>query len=161
MSISNCKCCLFKKWNYLGPPHNFTYDRKPKAGGILIHKGRILILQSRGKKWGFPKGGLELGENFFECAHREVNEETSLQIEFNADDFVIQLKNTIYFVKYLETTPPKINIYDLQQIGNDCTGICWIRLTCFCELVKNNKIYLNSGAREFAHNYAHNYIYRD
>jgi 8-oxo-dGTP pyrophosphatase MutT (NUDIX family) len=139
----------------MGPVQNFTYDRKPKAGGILIYKGRILILQSRGKKWGFPKGGLEHGENVFECAHREVNEETSLQIDFNPDDFVIQLKNTIYFVKFLETAPPRINNHYLRQIGNDCTGICWMRLTCFSELVKKNKMYLNSGAREFARSYIH------
>jgi ADP-ribose pyrophosphatase YjhB (NUDIX family) len=107
-----------------------------KAGGILIYNGRVLIVQSRADKWGFPKGGFEKGENALQCAEREVYEETSFNVRFSDDDPKIEYKDTTFYVKHLQNEPPEIDTTYLKTPGNDCTGIGWIRLTCLKRHVK-------------------------
>lgn len=52
---------------------------------MVFHKGKLLILQKIDKEglrpWEFPGGGLEFGEDFAVAAHREVKEETGLDVE--------------------------------------------------------------------------------
>jgi 8-oxo-dGTP pyrophosphatase MutT (NUDIX family) len=45
-----------------------------------------VLLQRRGdnKSWGFPGGGVELGESIEEAARREVREETGLEVSVNS-----------------------------------------------------------------------------
>jgi ADP-ribose pyrophosphatase YjhB (NUDIX family) len=117
-------------WNYID---------NPKAGGVLIYNGRVLIIQSRADKWGFPKGGFERGETAAQCAEREVREETSFNVRFSDDDLKVKYKTTTFYVKYLQDEPPEIDIQYLKTPGNDCTGIGWIRLTCLKRLVKGEK----------------------
>lgn len=136
---TNCTCCSLLTWDYtlpvfrhyIGPTRN---DRK--AGGVLIYNGRVLIIQSRSDKWGFPKGGFEQGETAIQCAKREVHEETSFDIGFNDDDPKVDFKDTTLYVKHLQNEPPEIDIQYLKTPGNDCTGIGWIRLSCLKKLVK-------------------------
>lgn len=137
-----CKCCNLFTWDCETPQPQFQHytDEEAKAGGILIYKGRVLIIQSRAEKWGFPKGGFEPGETAAQCAEREVREETSFDVGFSEDDLKVRYKSTTLFVKYLQDEPPKIDIQYLKTPGNDCTGIGWIRLTCLKKLVKRGKI---------------------
>lgn len=57
-----------------------------KAGAIIIRKQEekeievLLFYHHRQKDWTFPKGHQESGESLEECMHREVREETGLQI---------------------------------------------------------------------------------
>jgi len=111
-----------------------------KAGGILIYNGKVLIVQSRSNKWGFPKGGFEKEENAVECAQREVNEETSFNVKFRDDDMKVKYKDTTFFVKHLQNEPPEIDDTYLKTPGNDCTGIGWIRLSCLKRLVREEKM---------------------
>lgn len=60
----------------------------PKVGiGVLIenNEGQILLGLRKGShgsgEWSFPGGHLEFGEKIFECAKREVKEETDLIVE--------------------------------------------------------------------------------
>lgn len=62
-----------------------TEKKHPKIGiGVMIQneKGQVLLglrLKSHGTgEWSFPGGHLEFGETIFECAKREVVEETGL-----------------------------------------------------------------------------------
>jgi 8-oxo-dGTP pyrophosphatase MutT (NUDIX family) len=142
MAKINCTCCKFFIWDYMRPTTHYYINPKQdtrKAGGILIYKGRVLIVQSRGIKWGFPKGGFEKGENAFQCAEREVREETSFNVTFNDDDLKVNYKNTTFYVKHLHIEPSEIDTSYLKTPGNDCTGICWIRLTCLKRLVQKEK----------------------
>lgn len=138
MAKTNCTCCSFFIWDYTIPAsrhYNPKRDNR-KAGGVLIYNGRVLIVQSRGNKWGFPKGGFERSENALQCAEREVLEETSFNIRFSDNDLKIKYKDTTFYVKYLQNKPPEIDISYLKTPGNDCTGIGWVRLTCLKKLVK-------------------------
>lgn len=63
-------------------------EQKPHVGvGIIVHnkKGDILLGLRRGEHestlWGLPGGKLEFGETLFDCARREVLEETGLVID--------------------------------------------------------------------------------
>lgn len=173
MCTTNCDCCSMLTWDYTTPATrhyiNPTRDSR-KAGGILIYNGRVLIVQSRGAKWGFPKGGIERGENMLQCAKREVHEETSFNIVFTDDDMKIKCKDTTFYVKYLQTKPPDIDDVYLKAPGNDCTGIGWIRFTCLKKLLKpkddlvdklnnmslNNEVMqFNLGIRRFVKKYIH------
>lgn len=138
--ITNCNCCSLLTWDYLKPTSYYVrrHDHR-KAGGILIYKGRVLIVQSRANKWGFPKGGFEQGECALQCATREVLEETSFNVRFNEDDSKVKYKDTIFYVKHLQNKPPDIDDMYLKKPGNDCTGIGWIRLTCLKKLVLRKK----------------------
>lgn len=57
---------------------------RPSCHAAIVHDGRILLIQ-RGHdpykgRWGFPGGGVELGETVAEALRREVYEETGLQV---------------------------------------------------------------------------------
>lgn len=150
---SKCSCNLLT-WDYLGPTRQCVKRRDGrKAGGILIYNGRVLIVQSRGNKWGFPKGGFEQGECALQCAAREVLEETSFNIRFSQDDLKIQYRDTTFYVKYLQNRPPNIDHVYLKKPGNDCTGIGWIRLTCLNKQVREKVLKFNMGVRNFVHEY--------
>lgn len=62
-------------------------EKYPKIGvGVMIQnkKGQILLGLRKGSfaanQWAFPGGHLEFGETIFQCAQREVKEETGLSI---------------------------------------------------------------------------------
>jgi 8-oxo-dGTP pyrophosphatase MutT (NUDIX family) len=49
------------------------------AGGLVVRDGRVLLVhRPKYDDWSFPKGKLEEGETWQECAARELEEETGL-----------------------------------------------------------------------------------
>lgn len=84
------------------------------CGGIVIHKGKILLLyknfRNRYEGWVFPKGTVEKGEEFPETALREVREETGVLAElvqyigkseysFNVPDDVVEKEVHWYLMR--------------------------------------------------------------
>jgi 8-oxo-dGTP pyrophosphatase MutT (NUDIX family) len=59
-----------------------TMIRAVSCGGVVIHKGKILLLYKNYKQkyegWVLPKGTVEKAEDFKETAIREVNEEAGV-----------------------------------------------------------------------------------
>lgn len=54
------------------------------VGGVLIHKGKVLLIQ-RGKEplkgsWAIPGGAVELGETLEDAVIRELREETGITV---------------------------------------------------------------------------------
>ena len=50
------------------------------AGGVVLHEGRVAVVhRPRYDDWSLPKGKLDPGESWEECALREVREETGLR----------------------------------------------------------------------------------
>jgi len=105
-------------------------DMIVKAGGMIVYKNKILIVQSNFNKWGFPKGHRNSGEDVLECAIREIKEETSLVVDLTENDRLHYIyDSTVIYYKQL-THKPKINIKQIIQEQKDCTGITWIKLSC-------------------------------
>jgi 8-oxo-dGTP diphosphatase len=63
-------------------------DKRPRVGvGVIVIKdGKVLLGERKGSHgegaWQFPGGHLEYGEAIEDCARREVEEETGLQIKY-------------------------------------------------------------------------------
>ena len=73
-----------------------------KAGIILINGNKIgLVYRNNYNDYSFPKGHLEEGESFIECAIRETNEETKREVK-------ILLEDELYIEQYKDSK------------GNDC-----------------------------------------
>jgi ADP-ribose pyrophosphatase YjhB (NUDIX family) len=51
----------------------------PAAGGIVLNEDGEILLLFRRSKWDLPKGHVQPGEPFEDCALREVSEETGLK----------------------------------------------------------------------------------
>lgn len=75
-------------------------SKRPKIGvGVLIVNDQNHILMARrlgshgASTWSVPGGHLEYGESFEECAIREVEEETGLQIQ---NPVFVQVTNNIF-----------------------------------------------------------------
>jgi|TARA_B100000959_G_C14970113_1_gene619349 ADP-ribose pyrophosphatase YjhB (NUDIX family) len=51
------------------------------AGGVVKNKNDEILFIYRMKKWDLPKGKLDKGETILECAKREVQEETMVDVE--------------------------------------------------------------------------------
>ena len=51
------------------------------AGGVVKNKNDEILFIYRMKKWDLPKGKLDKGETILECARREVQEETMVDVE--------------------------------------------------------------------------------
>ena len=60
--------------------------------GVLIHENKVLLMQEchQGKEiMKFPGGGMELGEDVYECLKREFLEEINLAIEVKKHIYTI------------------------------------------------------------------------
>jgi hypothetical protein len=116
-------------------PLNFSHKFNKEKGGMFIYDSssqRILLVQSRGLKWGPPKGTKEATDSCIaDCAMREVQEETGIAI--SAD----QLKNCQTFV-IDKTTYYIVDISNVPIItsgsNNEISGYTWIHINCIHSL---------------------------
>lgn len=130
---------------------------KCRKAGIFIHDpetDKILIVQSRGKRWGCPKGTIIEGESDKDCAVRETWEETGIRI--NKNDLTSALtipgsKATYYYkdIKESRIIVPNIN-------GNDVNGHSWIKLSCLRYMVDNRFIWITRDCRILMNFFAKN-----
>ena len=96
----------------------------PKAGVILLDKtlNKILIVNNNGynssSKWGLPKGHLETDEFPYECASRELYEETGIRINISpkARNYISSINNSIYYIFIVDEKHIKLNPIDTVEI---------------------------------------------
>lgn len=140
---SKIKCsCIFVTWPFCNSKST-TSCHQLKCGVYLRHvvdgHDKILLVQSRGKLWGFPKGDVKKNETMKEAACREVKEETSLDISLNNEP-VYRMFNTFVFVKEIKHVV--INLDDITKISdNDCSGVAMVEQSCLKH--KRHNINLN------------------
>lgn len=48
------------------------------AGGVVLNKGRIVVVSQNGNSWSLPKGHLDEGEDELTAAKREIREECGI-----------------------------------------------------------------------------------
>lgn len=135
-------CCTFQQI------HNYKliqrrYERKTvrtgKAGFIIINTDRnsILLVQNYGSLWGIPKGTRDDGETPFDCAKRELEEETGIRIlpSFCADFPILSLYRMNFFYIFFVTSEIKAMV----DGKTDATGAGWIQIGCIDNTLKLNK----------------------
>lgn len=141
------KCCKIEYIDYddsvtRGFFYNYNMNRK---AGVCIYnsvRGSLLIVQSRGKLWGFPKGTIEHNEEPINCALREVNEEANIELKPTDLNENVTIKKSVY---YFYDTLYEIGSLpeDAGSKENDVTGISWIKINCLYDLITNKDLKLN------------------
>jgi 8-oxo-dGTP pyrophosphatase MutT (NUDIX family) len=126
-------------------PCEFTNGPYRKKAGVLVYNSdtnKVLLVQSRGRLWGFPKGTIEPGEKSKDCAVRELWEETGISISKDTIKECICVHNKgLYY------------IYDLkEEIGSvqpntDANGITWMKIECVKEMYESGDFQLNYHCR--------------
>lgn len=148
------KCCYIEIANYTSN-YIFRPNGRKKAGVFIFdpEEKKVLLVQSRASLWGPPKGSVEIekGETSYECAIREVREETGLVL--TAEDFsrATRIKNrALYYYAEKKAVPVTIQsgTSDVTDGGvNDANGITWIKLDCLEDCVRDGKIFLNQHCK--------------
>jgi len=64
---------------------------------LILVQNKYLYDEQNMSKWGIPKGILEKGETFHDCAMREVYEETGLSIQLQKKQPFLKLNSTYYY----------------------------------------------------------------
>ena len=89
-------------------------------GGIIkcSTTGKYLLVKGITGKWSFPKGHRELNETPFECAKREIYEETGLIVDDLNNKKAIFISIYYYFNIDFETelTPNPIDLNEVKDI---------------------------------------------
>jgi len=128
------------RWHTFRKSSNNRRRRNIRCGGILINNDKdsiIIVLNrdsySRGEcKWGLPKGHIKSGESLVDCAKREINEETGINVQIKQNTPKIKVNDTYY---YIITVDNDINICpkDKREI---CQAI-WININDISKLNTN------------------------
>lgn len=115
-----------------------TYDggdaRVEKCGVLVTNDaGRLLVVYTRGQKWGLPKGGRLVGESRKECAERELYEETGVRLTIDdAARWKRIYANFIVFAARVDGDD--VERFDIgvvrRLLNNDSNGVGWISPHC-------------------------------
>lgn len=94
-----------------------TLFRRRCFGGILRHHQHFLVIKGRKTGiWSFPKGHCRPGEEPLECARREIQEETGLQLQ-QPPIKAQRLRGGYYFVFDLTSpAPPDAHPEDQEEV---------------------------------------------
>ena len=147
------KCCSIQTSEYIKPsnkPKNDKHKYDKNKGGVVLYdpsSNKVLMVQSRGNLWGFPKGTFEEGEDFQTCAQRELKEETGIFIEKDRliNNLYINGKVVYY---YLEVNNEKYPALIQKYEGNDANSIGWINLICLEDMCKKGILKINYQAKK-------------
>jgi 8-oxo-dGTP pyrophosphatase MutT (NUDIX family) len=140
-SLAKCVkgCCFIATKPYYGTHSFYDKYRKLKAGVFFYDPSmeKVLLVQSRGMKWGPPKGTMEYTDNSIEdCAIREVKEETGIDVDLQTSTDKFRIDRATYF--YIETSSSPDIMPIPNGINNDASGITWIGVDCLDNMNLNS-----------------------
>ena len=142
--LCDCGTCSFEIQIY---NRYKEFSKNKRKAGIVIYNqptNSLLLVQSRGNLWGFPKGSIEENETIKEAAIREVKEETGFSIDASKLSTVHKVNNK---VTYYETVMERLPLVVQNIPDNDVNALAWVKLSCILDLINNKKIQLNSHAK--------------
>lgn len=144
-------CCQLKFVPYQPSNQPFiVVKRSRKKAGIFITEpeGKILLVQSKGNLWGCPKGTMKSSETDFECAIREVKEETGISVDPEALKDSPRFNNYRTKATYFHMVLPCQAVEVQTQIpDNDANGIGWIYTRCLQDLIQRKVLSINQHCR--------------
>jgi ADP-ribose pyrophosphatase YjhB (NUDIX family) len=109
---------------------HFNIDRNPlkreyvRCGAIVFDETLKNVLcisnqyiwdKSGRELWGLPKGHIEKGETFSQCAGRELYEETGVHLNLSQKHFMLRINNTFYYPMVVPSNT-KIGTLDSKEI---------------------------------------------
>ena len=120
------RCDHCGRVQHLNPAPGVTVLIQSTAGEILI--GRRAATARYGNKWCLPGGYIEFEESFIQTAHREVLEETNLEIQLRGVVNVVSnhlddLHHTLVIVLLADV------LGGSPRAGDDLTQLLWIDRT--------------------------------
>jgi 8-oxo-dGTP pyrophosphatase MutT (NUDIX family) len=130
-------CCVADYIHYTPyPTGRYTIkNREGKAGCILYNRTRdqVVLVQSCGKKWGFPKGTKESGESYEDCAYREVYEEVGVRVsrETLRKSPIFKIENSVYYLVEIPYTELTVQSF---RLCNDANSVGWVSKDCIAGL---------------------------
>jgi 8-oxo-dGTP pyrophosphatase MutT (NUDIX family) len=94
-----------------------SFNKSRCYGGIIKSSstGKYLLVKGFTGKWSFPKGHREIGETPYDCAKREIYEETGLTIDNIQDKKAIFVSIYYYFNIELDVEYPT-NPIDTNEV---------------------------------------------
>lgn len=144
---NNCCKIIIEPYIQTNTSLNGTNSGFDKKAGVLIYKQvpneeiKVLLVQSKGNFWGFPKGKIEENEKSRECALRELKEETGIILQSQDLKECICIHNkALYFIYNIQEELGSIQT-DYEE--NDVNGITWMKLSCVKNMCKSSSFKLN------------------
>jgi len=107
------------------------------CGCIVFNNGKVLIEKSLHGFYGFPKGHIEEGETYEECAVRETFEETGIKVFIDPKysfkvTYLLQEKypkQVIYFIAFLNGSDQ----IEIQE--SEVESACWVDVSKVREML--------------------------
>ena len=146
-SIFITNCCSVLSGQYTG--RLSSRNKSKYKAGVVLHNtitDKVLLIQSRGFKWGFPKGSQECYDNgVVDCAIREMEEETGIRLDTLQvlSKKVIKINKAWYFY-----VPIKEHLEYTLHHRTEITGIGWVHISCLRTCIETNSLNVNSACRK-------------
>lgn len=120
------------------PKYKMRFNNRKciRRGVIIEHENKFLFVFGTSHfKWSFPKGHIESGETFSQCALRELYEETGINSISLTDASIQRIDDCTYYrVKSAEQLLTKIN--DTTEVSD----VQWLTLEEVMKLPTNSHI---------------------
>ena len=128
--------------------HLYNRKRIIRCGGIVFNPtfNQVVIILNkdsyqRGEyKWGLPKGHIDPDESIYQCASREIKEETGLRLWIDDKTPKVKLNDTYYFLLVVNPSC-QFHINDLNEIAQ----VKWFPIN------QLHKLNTNRGLKKFIH----------
>ena len=95
------------------------------CGAVIFKEEAVLLIKSVKGHWSFPKGHMENEETEVETAHREIFEETNLEVILNEKKRIVinyspfpgVIKDVVYFYATYKAGNIRRQIEEVEDIG--------------------------------------------